>query len=667
LDEEPHQVERIMVMENERSIEQQKLDVPGHRANDPLYLPADTILRMQIGIPYGLAALAVDYATHWNGSVFLTTSIAGCALVGAAPEILGWERENHTIRKIINTLAHLRRSPLSLYSAALEHERRRTLAPVTDRIVDAEVRTLSSESTVSRIVPTISEQKQSGPRRLTIDEIVAMCEYNSFKIIIGGSLTDPDATPVQVSIFKQHFKFIGASQKGKSSMAAAFLDIITRTHDTSRVLIALLDFEDMTSKLFADLPHLAEVEVNGKHIPLHATTREQVLEHLGYIVELVNIRYQMSKLEIKNEPLLIVYLEEFLALKDYFKSQVKSASGDEERAQAEKNYTDLVFRIKEIARLGLKARVQLVMCAQVDYADEDFREALANVTNGMSFCVKPTAAQAAGFMNAELLAKNAQSKKVGQAVAETVSCNDLVLAPDYDLEARIAEFEERELEEERRNPNARSSVKSTFLTPVGGHRNRGQQVTTPVPAPIEQVQTSELQTRRAELFTLHRSGKLKLDELVELLHALPDVEEQPATVRYPAYQTTANGTVMEDLPMRSLASPWTAQDREIDCSVSLERAEEPGENNRSDLAANAPESTVPMGGKSSPSAGTSGTVWGPEDYQFSPDQAQEFLRLYRKKPQAVKEVLRLMDGGKGVSNRYGKYAYWLLKTTGEVK
>jgi hypothetical protein len=74
-----------------------------------------------------------------------------------------------------------------------------------------------------------------------------------------------------------------------------------------------------------------------------------------------------------------------------------------------------------------------------------------------------------------------------------------------------------------------------------------------------------------------------------------------------------------------------------------------------------------MGGKSSPSAGTSGTVWGPEDYQFSPDQAQEFLRLYRKKPQAVKEVLRLMDGGKGVSNRYGKYAYWLLKTTGEVK
>lgn len=383
-------------------------------------------------------------------------------------------------------------------------------------------------------------QKQTGPRRLTIDEIVEMCEYNSFKIYIGSSLTDPDALPVQVSIFKKHYKFIGASQMGKSSMAAAFLDIITRTHDTSRVLIALLDFEDMTSKLFAHLPHLAEVEVNGKHIPLHATTREQVLEHLGYIVELVKIRYAMTKLEIKDEPLLIVYLEEFLALKDYFKSQVKSASGEEEHAQAEKNYTDLVFRIKEIARLGLKARVQLVMCAQVDYADEDFREALANVTNGMSFCVKPTAAQAAGFMNAELLAKNAQAKKVGQAVAETASCNDLVLAPDYDLEARLAAFEEQELEAERRNPNARTSQKSTFLTPVGGHRSaRQSQTVTPRPEPV-QVTTSNLAMQREAILNLHRTGKIDVLEMADMLLALP--VDEPVAV--------ATGTIMEDLPMR---------------------------------------------------------------------------------------------------------------------
>jgi hypothetical protein len=92
-----------------------------------------------------------------------------------------------------------------------------------------------------------------------------------------------------------------------------------------------------------------------------------------------------------------------------------------------------------------------------------------------------------------------------------------------------------------------------------------------------------------------------------------------------------------------------------------------GNYGRSEMAVNAPESTSPDGNNSSPSAGFSGPTWGPDDYQFTPEQAQEFLRIYRKKAQPVKDILRLMDGGKGVSNRYGKYAYWLLRTTGEVK
>lgn len=492
---------------------------------------------------------------------------------------------------------------------------------------------------------TTIAQKSTGPRRLTIDEIVDMCEENSFKIYIGSSLTDPEATPVEVRIFKQHFKFIGASQKGKSSMAAAFLEIITRTHDTSRVLIALLDFEDMTSKLFAHLPHLAEVEVDGKHIPLHATTREQVLEHLGYIVDLVNIRYQMSKLEIKDEPLLIVYLEEFLALKDYFKSQAKSAIGESEKKQAEKNYTDLVFRIKEIARLGLKARVQLVMCAQVDYADEDFREALANVTNGMSFCVKPTAAQAAGFMNTDLLARNAQEKKVGQAVAETVSCNDLVLAPAYDLEARLVEFEERELEAERRNPQARKAqVKSNFMTPIGGHRGTRQ--------PQPPVTTSNLAAQREAILELHRMGKIDLDGLIEMLHALPEVEEQPVMV--------TNGTAMEDLPLRGQTVPRTKQDRDTDPRVSSLVAVEAEVEDRSELTLSEPENTVPADDFMVLNLG-------PNDKKLTPDQAQEFLTRYRKKPMAIKDILRQMDGGNGLGNSYFKHASWLLKVAGEVK
>jgi hypothetical protein len=313
------------------------------------------------------------------------------------------------------------------------------------------------------------------------------------------------------------------------------------------------------------------------------------------------------------------------------------------------------------------------MCAQVDYADEDFREALANVTNGMSFCVKPTAAQAAGFMNAELLAKNAQSKKVGQAVAETVSCNDLVLAPDYDLEARIAAFEERELEAERRNPSARSAVKSNFLTPVGGHRSARQSPTvTTRPEPVQrEITTSKLDSQREAILNLHRTGKIDVLELADMLMALP--EEQAITVQYPTYQT-ANGTVMEDLPMRGLASHRTALVRDQGQDIELMRlrdvSEDETKKDRSDLALNEPESTVPTDDGMVPSnnfSGPMGLNLGPNDKQFTPEQSREFLTRYYKKPMAIKDILRQMDGGKGLGNSYFKHASWLLKVTGAVK
>ena len=56
---------------------------------------------------------------------------------------------------------------------------------------------------------------------------------------------------------------------------------MTRTHDPQHVLVALLDLEDQTSRLFATIPHLAEVLIDDQPILLHARTREQVLEYLG--------------------------------------------------------------------------------------------------------------------------------------------------------------------------------------------------------------------------------------------------------------------------------------------------------------------------------------------------------------------------------------------------
>ena len=270
----------------------------------------------------------------------------------------------------------------------------------------------------------------AATKRLSIEQIVSDTEQNSFNVCIGRSLTKKGNPPVQVKFYKQHFKFIGASQKGKSSMVAAFLDAVTQTHDEDHVLIALLDLEDRTSRLFADLPHIAEVMSPQGPVLLHARNHDQVLEHLELLILVMNERYTMSPSEVTQEPIILVYVEEFLSLKNYFKQQ-----------KDKQKYTRLVFCINELARRGLKARVQLLLCAQVDYRDEDFQEALINVSCGMAFCVRQSATQAAGFYNTELLRQNVMDNKVGQAVAEMPDCNDLILAPDYDLEQRLIELE----------------------------------------------------------------------------------------------------------------------------------------------------------------------------------------------------------------------------------
>jgi len=284
-----------------------------------------------------------------------------------------------------------------------------------------------------------------GIARLTIDQIVSHCEPNSYKIFIGRSLTnETEGHPaVQISIYKQHFRFMGASQRGKSSMVAAFLDIVTRTHDPKHVRLVILDKEDQTGNLFAHLPHVATARgEDGKPFKLHARTNEQVLEYLIYTAAIMEYRYtQLSKKQLLEQPIVLVYLEEFLDLKNYFKHRIDKAKGEKEKEQAKRDYATFVYCIEVLSQRGLKARVQLLLCAQVEYADDDFKEALVNIQCGFSFCVRPTAAAAAGFRNTALVKRNAQENKIGQAVVETPDCNDLVLAPDYDLEQRIIAFE----------------------------------------------------------------------------------------------------------------------------------------------------------------------------------------------------------------------------------
>lgn len=340
-----------------------------------------------------------------------------------------------------------------------------------------------------------TQMERETIRRLSLEQICRHIEPNSYVLYLGRSLTKPRYPAVGLSFYKQHIKIIGASQKGKSSMAAAILEMICRTHDTAHVQIALLDLEHLTSRLFADLPHLATVRVEGQEIPLHARNRKQVLECLGYLVQIMDYRYTLPASERAQLPILLIYIEEFLALKNYFKKRIDTLKGPEQKAargRALQDYSQLVFAINELSLRGLKARIQLMLCAQVDYADDDFREALTSVSIGMSFCVRPTAAQAAGFFEHELLKRNYQENQEGQAVVEAPGVNDLILAPDFPLEERLIAHERMQQRQWQRYHTSQTNV---------GRWDVPQTPETPLPMRQEPRYQQRLDAADAELLT----------------------------------------------------------------------------------------------------------------------------------------------------------------------
>jgi hypothetical protein len=198
-------------------------------------------------------------------------------------------------------------------------------------------------------VPNASDT--GGIERLTLRQICEHVERNRYKIFIGRSLTSSTHHAVQISFYKQHFRFMGASQRGKSSMVGAFLEIVTQTHDPAHVKVILLDKENLTSNLFAHLPHVYAIRrSDGSRAKLHATDNASVLVGLKDAVCIMEHRYsQMTLAQVLEQPIILVYVEEFLSLKNYFKTQAaKAKPGSQEIA----DYADLVYCINELAQRG---------------------------------------------------------------------------------------------------------------------------------------------------------------------------------------------------------------------------------------------------------------------------------------------------------------------------
>lgn len=274
--------------------------------------------------------------------------------------------------------------------------------------------------------------------RPQVSELAQRIERNSLSLCLGKSLTDGRYLIAELT--GTHFKIIGATQMGKSCEAGGILNQIEMTHDPQRLCFALLDLEYKTSRLFEKSSHLAVLSPGrGREIPCHAKGIEEVPVYLRHLVEELERRDRIASYqEVEELPHIIIYLEEFLDLKKQL------------RIRDKKLCNQFLTDFGTLATRGLKLGLHLMPCAQVDYADDDLKDSMAQFLGlNMAFGVKPEAARAAGFISSELLSKNYAHRTPGQFVVEMVGGSDLGIAPDYDVKAKL-----KALPEHQRYPSA---------------------------------------------------------------------------------------------------------------------------------------------------------------------------------------------------------------------
>src|SRR6266516_4626654 len=168
----------------------------------------------------------------------------------------------------------------------------------------------SSGTKVTEEKPPIFDQRATQPSQTWL-----LGQLPENALIVSPGVQAASGKLVQVSIVDvPHFKILGSTGFGKSCLAAALLDQATHLNHPAVFRLALLDLEHKTSRLFEDLPHIAQVQVGRRLVSLVATSADEVAEHLGYLKRELDRRTQLSEPALSREPILLVYVEEMLSL-----------------------------------------------------------------------------------------------------------------------------------------------------------------------------------------------------------------------------------------------------------------------------------------------------------------------------------------------------------------
>jgi hypothetical protein len=292
----------------------------------------------------------------------------------------------------------------------------------------------------------------------TVEEMAGLIEFNSLDVALGRSLATSEN--LISSIEESHLKIIGGSRMGKSCGAGGILRQVELTHDPRKLSFALLDLEYKTSRLFENSNHLITMGGNRDRA-MHAKTIEEVPQYLRFLTQELERRDRMTLDQVAQRPHVLIYLEEFLNLKRQLQNNFEK-----------KLYQQFLTDFNTIATRGLKLGLHLMVCAQVDYADKDLRDSIAQFMGlNMAYGVKPEAARAAGFVNHELLQQNYANRQRGQFVIESFSGADIGAAPDFDVKAKIKELESSKRAEVREEKPYEISEKSTLRNQPETGRN----------------------------------------------------------------------------------------------------------------------------------------------------------------------------------------------------
>lgn len=258
-------------------------------------------------------------------------------------------------------------------------------------------------------------------QRPTQEQLLAALENNHESFTFSPGINKTDGSVVIVSLTKvPHLKLVGSTGFGKSCLAGAVIDQTTETNSPQKLQLALLDLEHKTSRLYEDLPHVASVHVGKRLVQLVATDADEVAEHVEYLKKELDRRALLSQQELRKTPVLLMYVEEMLAL-SYEPFDAKTL------ARLFANLTILAVR-------GRKYGMFLLAAMQIDYSTDELKVASKMFRFRGAAAVDVTAARASGFINTDLIKQNFQTARKGEFVVEFPSFSNIVIAPDYDVE-----------------------------------------------------------------------------------------------------------------------------------------------------------------------------------------------------------------------------------------